>query len=96
MEKGTEKYVCNPFLSAGERMNSGEDDAKARGTTEAVARGGARARGPGGAGDPPGRRSSRHARGTWRRPRTRSRKPSLRRWQIGRATAVQRTRKRGY
>jgi RNA polymerase sigma-70 factor (ECF subfamily) len=38
MENGTEKYVCNPFLSAGERMNSGEDDAQARGTAEAVAR----------------------------------------------------------
>ena len=38
MENGTQGYVCNHFLSAGEGMNSSEGDAQARTTADAVAR----------------------------------------------------------
>lgn len=38
MENGTQGYVRNHFLSAGERMNSSEGDAQARSTADAVAR----------------------------------------------------------
>ena len=38
MENGTQGYVCNHYLSAGEGMNSSEGDAQARSTADAVAR----------------------------------------------------------
>jgi len=38
VENGTQGYVCNHFLSAGEGMNSSEGDAQARTTADAVAR----------------------------------------------------------
>ena len=38
MENGTQGYVCNQFLNAGEGMNSSEGDAQARSTADAVAR----------------------------------------------------------
>jgi RNA polymerase sigma-70 factor (ECF subfamily) len=38
VENGTQGYVCNQFLSAGEGMNSSEGDAQARSTADAVAR----------------------------------------------------------
>jgi len=38
VENGTQGYVCNQFLNAGEGMNSSEGDAQARSTADAVAR----------------------------------------------------------